>query len=107
MKNSLKEMRARGYLCAIVEKVIPHNFIKQDMFGIIDVLCIRGAETVGLQVTSLDNLSAHRKKALASPNLRTWLRGGTRTFVLHGWSQGKDGKYLLKEQSIRLGKAAK
>lgn len=46
------------------------------------------------------NLYARRRKALAVPELKTWLESGGR-FLLHGWS-GKGKKASLTEIELTL-----
>lgn len=99
---SLKEMRERGYLCQVVEHW--HFYAKRriDLFGIIDIICIRDGETVGLQTTSYGCLSGHRKKIRKSDTLRPWLRAGN-VFLLHGWRKIK-GQHTLREQEFSMNK---
>ena len=82
---------------AIVEKTIPHSFIKQDLFGMFDILAIHpdipGA--LGVQTTSRSNMNARIKKLQANPILALWTRVGLDA-VVHGWSkQGPRGKRKL------------
>lgn len=60
-----------------------------DLFGGIDLLAIRGAETLGLQVTSDSggNHAARRKKIFANPEMRRWLEGGTRRLEVWSWKK--------------------
>lgn len=92
--RSLKLLRERGYLTAIVEKWVQNRGpggepakggIRIDLYGYIDLLAIRGEVTLGVQTTSGSGVSARIKKILEHENLTPWLDGGTRTLEVHGW----------------------
>lgn len=105
-------MKDAGYTCRVVERWNPYARIRQDLFGIIDVLCIKtGEPIIGLQVTSMGLMQDHRRKALAAKELTIWLGAGCR-FVLHGWDKrtkrNKDNKltkmktWQVREEEIIL-----
>lgn len=101
---TLREMRKRGYLCEVVEKTMPKTFIKKDLFGFIDVVCVGHGHTVAVQVTSASNLADREKKARASEHLPILLEAGW-TILCHGWRQagGKKGsRWILNEREITL-----
>jgi len=81
---TLRHMREQGYNCAIVEYWGAFDHKRHDLFGFIDVLCLRGEETVAIQTTSYSNVSARVKKATASENL-SWVREAGWTIHVHGW----------------------
>jgi len=60
--RTLKRLRKEGYLADVTEKWIPGANIRKDLFGFIDVLCIKGTEILGVQATSYTNISARVKK---------------------------------------------
>lgn|SRR5690349_901504 len=83
-QRSLKYLRAEGYRAEVVEKWNPHARVRNDLFGIVDILAIRDGETLAVQTTSASNVSARVKKiadADATPDIR---RAGWRMHV-HGW----------------------
>lgn len=99
---TVKEMRSRGYLCAVVEKRIPHMpNITQDLFGFIDILCLGDNEIIGVQATGDNggNVSSRIKKIADHDNVGAVRKSGMRLLV-HGWKKGKDGKYLLREVDV-------
>jgi hypothetical protein len=54
-QRSLDYLRLKGYpLVAVVERFNPHAMVRQDLFGILDVLAV-GADIVGVQTTSGSN----------------------------------------------------
>lgn len=38
--RTLKECRRRGWIAQVVERTVPHTFIKRDLFGVIDVIAV-------------------------------------------------------------------
>ncbi len=83
-QRSLKKLRAEGWFCAITERWNPFAKIRQDLFGFIDVLCIRGNEILAVQTTSGPNVSARLEKIYSLPQAGYWLNTGAKLQV-HGW----------------------
>lgn len=96
---SLRKMRKEGYNCAIVEKKIPKVFITKDLFGFIDILCVKGKEIIGIQTTTSDHVS-HRKVKILEHENYPLIKDAIR-IVIHGW-RIKANKYVCRE--IELGK---
>lgn len=67
--RTLKKLRKDGYLAAVVEKTIPKTFIKQDLYGFIDIIAIKGYETLAVQATSYPNVSARVNKIVEHENV--------------------------------------
>lgn len=87
-QRTLAELRKRGYRAQVVERWNPFARIRQDLFGVIDVVAVGNGETVGVQATSLSNVSARVRKiadAEAVPDLR---KSGWRILVW-GWDGAK------------------
>jgi hypothetical protein len=95
-QRSLAYLREQGYLCAIVEKWNPHAKLRQDLFGIIDVLAVKDGETVGVQTTSGGNVAARVQKIADCSHVGALRRAGWR-LVVHGWRKGANGRYTLRE----------
>jgi len=60
-------------MVAVVEKWNPHARIRQDLFGILDLVAIKEGETLGVQTTTLGNVSSRLDKITqseATPILR-------------------------------------
>jgi len=68
-QRSLADLRKRYPFVAVVEKWNPHARIRQDLFGIIDIVCVGPDGTVGVQSTSGSNVSARIRKMAESPAL--------------------------------------
>lgn len=89
-ERTLKYLRSLGYRATVTERWNPFAKIRQDLFGIIDVLAVRPGETLGVQCTSNTNVSARVNKIAdheSTPKLR---EAGWRLEV-HGWTKGKAG----------------
>lgn len=101
-QRTLKALRKVGYDCAVVERWNPYAKVRQDLFGIIDVLAMhkdrRGV--LGIQATSASNLAARVNKAMENPYLPVWLQSGNH-FVVHGWEKRK-GKFVLVSREINF-----
>lgn len=103
-KRTLDECRKRGWIAQVVERWNPHARIRQDLFGVIDLVAIvptldagaAGAARspgaiLGIQATSGNTGGAHaarRAKILAEPRARAWVAAGGR---LELWSWAKRG----------------
>lgn len=81
---SLKKMRDEGFVCEVVEHWNPFARVRKDLFGFIDVLCIRNGVVVGVQCTSYSNISARVKKIKNHENFDAVLASGIMV-VVHGW----------------------
>lgn len=98
-QRSLKKLREEGYLCEIVEKTIPKCFIKKDLFGFVDILCLKDEEILGVQTTSGANFANRVQKIKNHENLEMVKMAGIKISV-HGWRKLK-GKWACKEEIIK------
>lgn len=93
-------------MAAVTEKWNPHAKRRLDLFSFIDVLAVRGPDTVAIQTTSGSNLSARVNKIIALPEASAWLEGSQRRIVVHGWAKRlvvvghrkRDGKPIKRKQ---------
>jgi hypothetical protein len=95
--RTLKHLRDTG--CehvAVVEKWNPHARIRQDLFGVVDVLALRDGETIAVQTTSTGNMASRIRKLSESPALPAMRAAGWKVIV-HGWSKNKAGRWQLRE----------
>jgi hypothetical protein len=81
---------------AIVEHWNPFARIRQDLFGIIDLLAVRDGETMGVQTTSGGNVAARVQKIADCSHVGALRRAGWR-LVVHGWRKDSKGRYTLRE----------
>lgn len=97
-QRSLAVMRERGYLAEVVEKWIPAVKRRRDLYGFIDLLCIRDGEVCAVQATSGSNVAARITKIAEHENLAAVRRAGIRLLV-HGWAKRK-GRWQLREVDV-------
>lgn len=93
-QRTLRAMRDRGLKCAIVEKFNAYAGpfgIRQDLFGIIDVLALDPEiGVIGVQSTGQD-FSGHKRKLMEERNQECfdWLSTPGCTLELWGWRKVK------------------
>ena len=95
---SLKLMRDRGYYAEVVER---YNFFtkrKNDFAGFLDLLCLSPGEVMGVQTTSLANISSRINKIMEHENLDVVLAAGIKIEV-HGWVK-KNNRWQVKVVEI-------
>lgn len=97
-QRSLKHMRGLGYTCQVVEHWNPFAHIKQDLFGFIDVLCVKGEDIVGVQSTSGDHV-AHRVTKITEHDNWPLVCKAIRVIV-HGWRKNSKNKWVLREVEL-------
>lgn len=97
-QRSLKFMRDQGYTAEVVERFNSFTKRRHDLFGFIDILCIKEGRIVGVQTTSAGHISDRRKKILEHANLPAVLSSGIRVIV-HGWEK-KQNRWQVKEVEI-------
>lgn len=83
---SLRLLRAEGFQAAVVERWNPHARIRQDLFGFIDLLALRGPLTLAVQATTESHVSERIHKIADSPNVAAVREAGWRIEV---WGWGK------------------
>ena len=88
--KSRDKLKSEGFtLVETVERWNSFARVKNDLFGIIDVLAVAGGETLAVQVTSRDNMSSRRKKITESEAFPELVKAGWRV-ELHGWYKEKN-----------------
>ena len=93
-QRTIRELKNRGQVCAIVEKWNAYAGIRQDMFGIIDIIAldpVRGV--IGVQSTG-QAFSEHYKKLTQEKAQQTmdWLNTPGTVLELWGWRKIKAKK---------------
>ena len=84
---TLRQLRADGWpLVQVVEVWNPHARIRQDLFGLVDVLAVGPQGTLAVQTTSRANVSARVRKIADSPTIAAIREAGW-TVLVHGWEQ--------------------
>jgi hypothetical protein len=90
---TLRYLREQGYTAEVTEKWNPHARVRNDLFGIVDVLALKGDETLAVQTTSATNVSARIRKIADAPTIAAIREAGW-TFHVHGWAK-KSGRWVL------------
>ncbi len=99
-QRSLKHLRDQGHLAEVVERWIPQARKRHDLWGFVDILSLSPeGQVVGVQATSLSNVSARIKKITDHANLPMVRRAGVVIYV-HGWGKGANGRYRLREVDL-------
>jgi hypothetical protein len=94
-QRTLARLKSEDYeLVAITERWNPFARIRQDLFGIIDILAIKDGDTIALQVTSYSNIGARVKKITESPALAPLRKAGW-TILVEGWHK-KENKWVSR-----------
>ena len=94
-QRTLARLKSEDYeLVAITERWNPFARIRQDLFGIIDILAIKDGDTIALQVTSYSNIGARVKKITESSALAPLRKAGW-TILVEGWHK-KENKWVSR-----------
>lgn len=95
--RSVEHMRKYGWTCEVVEHY--NSFVKRkfDLFGFIDVLCVRGDKVVGVQATSWDEVNRRIEKITSHDNYDLIKRGIP--VIVHGWKKVA-GRWICKEVEL-------
>ena len=87
-QRTLALLRKEGWLCHIAEHWNAYAHIRQDAFGVIDIIALRPGTILGIQCTSAANHAARREKMRTSEGAAAWLAAGGK---LELWSWGRRG----------------
>jgi len=88
-KKIIKILEDQGYICWYAPKV---KYKTTDVFGIVDLLALRGRQRKNIQLTTLPNLSAKRKK------ITTFLEKYRVEFPVEIWAWCQKKKKFKKER---------
>ena len=97
-QRSLALLRERGYVATVTEHWNSFARIRQDLYGIIDVLGVGHGHTLAVQTTSYSNVSARIRKIRESPAAPELLRAGWQ-IVVHGWYK-VGGRWTAREVEV-------
>lgn len=88
-QRTLAWLRGSGWTCAITEHWNPHAHIRQDLFGVIDVLAIsKDKGCLGVQACTGTDTARRLGKVLAEPRAKLWIEAGNKLWVI-GWRKLK------------------
>lgn len=98
-QRSLEMLRREGWKVAIVEKWNPAVKRRQDLWGFVDILAIRGTETLAVQTTSDSNVAGRVRKIGESSDVAA-VRAAGWSIHVHGWKsvQAKTKKGTTRKQ---------
>ena len=96
---TLKLLRGDGWTAEVVEHWNPHARIRNDLYGFIDVLAVRGPETLAVQTTSHTNVAARIRKIADHPNVGAVREAGWAIRV-HGWRKVKGRWMLWRDEDV-------
>lgn len=92
-QRSKKLMEDDGYLVAIVERWNPYARIRQDLFGLFDLLGVGGPlGTLAVQTTSASNIAARVRK-ISDDDGMVFCRRANWAIHVHGWRKNKAGRW--------------
>lgn len=102
--RTLQWLKARGYLAGVVERWNPHARIRQDLFGCVDIVAVKGSFVSFWQATSGGNVSSRVSKIRELPHAEQLFASGALVYVI-GWRKRKikrGGKAVRWEPRILL-----
>mgnify|MGYP001610043083 CR=1 FL=1 len=95
-KKAIEELRADGWITWFAPKV---KFQQTDIFGIIDLLALKGKRQKNIQLTTLPNVSSRRKKII------NFLKKNKVEMTVEIWAWSNKKKKFKKEKiNIKLKK---
>jgi len=108
-QRSLKLLRDLGYTAQVVERWNQHARVRQDLFGVIDIVAVKALDgdttnIIGVQTTSKSNLSARVNKIKESEEAAMWSAAGG-LILVHGWAKNKSNRWEVKALWMRYDKS--
>src|SRR4051812_9124379 len=95
-QRSKAKLQSEGFLVAITEHWNSFVRRRQDMFGFVDLLAIRGDVTIAVQTTSGAHVAERIAKIRSLQASLLWLDSPNRKIMVHGWAKrGERGKRKL------------
>jgi hypothetical protein len=99
LRKTMDLYESRGYAVERTERYDAALKRRFDLFGCVDAVALGRGETVAIQATSWDNVSARRKKMQESKMLARAIECGWKAVVV-GWRKGAGGRYEHKEERV-------
>jgi hypothetical protein len=102
-QRTLAECKKRGWIAQVVERWNPHAHVRQDLFGVIDIVAITHDGLLGIQACAGASHAARMAKCSAEPRAHAWLGAGARLEVWSWAKRGARGKrkvWTLREEHI-------
>jgi len=105
-QRTLRQLRQEGFICGIVERFNPYagKFgIRQDLFGIIDIIAIKHDAICGIQSCG-SNFAEHDRIILENEFAPEWLKANGH-LELWGWRKiklKKGGKMMVWRPRVKV-----
>ena len=103
-KRTIDELEKRGYVVDIAERRISRKVTK-DLFGFIDIVALWPhpftRHTIGVQATDGSHHSKRRRKIIAEPRARAWIKAGGRIEVW-SWRENAKGVWVPRVEEITV-----
>jgi hypothetical protein len=96
--RSTKLLEAEGWTVDTVERWIPVVNRRKDLFGFLDLIAVRGGETMGIQTTSASNVASRINKIMESEHLSK-VRMANWRIEVHGWAK-KANRWVVRREDI-------
>lgn len=100
-ERTLQALRREGWRAAVVERWNPHARVRQDLWGVIDVIAVRKGETLGVQCTTAAHVQDRVAKLRASDAVIDLIRAGWLVQVW-GWRKDRRGRLRCRKVELRL-----
>jgi len=97
-QRSLAYMRELGFLCQVVEHWNPFAHVRQDLYGFIDVLCVKDEDIVGVQACIGSDVSTRMHKIIEHANYPVVI--SAIRIVIQGWRKNAAGRWTLREVEL-------
>jgi len=97
---ALKEFRARGWQCKVVERWNAFARIRQDVWGGDILACHPDAGVALIQVSTIAHIPERERKCREIPEVHVWLAAGGQ-FFLAGVQKKKPRGYRIEVTEIR------
>lgn len=98
-QRSLKLLRDEGWIADVTEKWIAQARKRKDLFGCIDILCLRDGDILGIQATSSSNVSARVKK-LTDLEVMPEIRKANIAVQVWGWKRNAAKRWVVRRIDI-------
>jgi hypothetical protein len=95
---TLRELRKDGWTAEVVERWNPHARIRHDLFGFVDIIAIKGVDTLAVQATSGANVAARVRKIAEAPHVDAVREAGW-IIEVWGWKK-KAGRWTLRKIDV-------
>lgn len=94
-QRTLAKLRDEGWLPWITEHWNAYARIRQDLYGFVDVLAVKDANTLAVQCTSASNMASRVAKISEHASLGPLRKAGW-AIQVWGWRKDAAGKWVVR-----------